>query len=33
MAFLFMSVVTEKPSDRLALIGAMIKHKGGREED
>ncbi len=33
MAFLFMSVVTDKPSDRLALLGAMLRHKGGREED
>ena len=33
MAFLFMQVVTEKPADRFALIGAMLKHKGGREED
>ncbi len=33
MAFLFMSVVTEKPADRLALLGAMLRHKGGREDD
>ena len=27
LAFLFMSVVTDKPSDRLALLGAMMKHR------
>ncbi len=29
MAFLFMQVVTDKPADRLALLGAMMKHRGG----
>jgi len=33
MAFLFMQITTEKPADRWALLGAMMKHKGGKEED
>ncbi|CAN5372400.1 hypothetical protein BH10PLA1_BH10PLA1_14530 [soil metagenome] len=33
MAYLFMQVTTAKPSDRLALVGAMMRHKAGKEDD